>query len=166
MDYYLYSHSNTDGIFYIGKGCKGRADKWSRTKEWKEIAQNGYTTKIEANGTEKDILSLEKIVIKSLVEQGVKLVNKVYNKNIGYNRGSNNSFFGKKHTLETREKMSGKNNYAFGRFGKDHPCSKVDKDGSKNPMFGKDNKAACTFAANRMWQKRRFNKANNYRRQK
>ena len=114
MDYYLYSHSNSDGRFYIGKGRSGRADLWSRTKEWKKIAAKGYTTKIEANGTEKDILALEKIVIKSLVEQGVKLVNKIYNKN-----------WSKPFTEEHKKKMSisskGHKNAMFRKFGDKHP---------------------------------------------
>ena len=81
MDYYLYSHSNADGIFYIGKGCGGRKDRYDRGEDWQIRADKGFTTKVEANGTHKDILALEKIVIKSLFSQGVNLVNKMHNPN-------------------------------------------------------------------------------------
>ena len=99
MDYYLYSHSNADGIFYIGKGCGDRVrDKnlSRRSAQWHEASKDGYTSKTEANGTEADILSLEKIVIKSLLEQGVNLVNKMHNPNWDGQRGENNPMFGRK----------------------------------------------------------------------
>jgi len=79
MDYYLYSHSNADGIFYIGKGSKNRKNDYiNRSKDWKE-AGKGYKVKVEASGTEKDIFALEGKVIKSLVKQGVNLINKIHN---------------------------------------------------------------------------------------
>ena len=84
MDYYLYSHSNANGIFYIGKGCKERkrANSLSRRgQSWHESAKNGYTTQTIAHGSNADILSLEKKVIQSLLSQGVNLVNKVHNPN-------------------------------------------------------------------------------------
>ena len=81
MDYYLYSHSNANGIFYIGKGSKKRKNDYiNRSKGWKE-AGKGYEVKVEARGTEKDIFALEGKVIKSLVEQGVNLINKIHNPN-------------------------------------------------------------------------------------
>ena len=147
MDYYLYSHSNADGIFYIGKGCKDRArDSFlsRRKSEWHEAAKDGYTSKIEANGTEDDILSLEKVVIKSLLNQGVKLVNKVHNPDWS---GAN---FGNKHTDKAKKKMSDK---------------AKQRTGEKNNFFGKTNKSAATLASHIRWQKYKFNKANNYRRE-
>ena len=147
MDYYLYSHSNADGIFYIGKGQSGRADKWGRTKEWKAIAAKGYTTKVEAHGTEVDILALERVVIKSLVKQGVELVNKHYNKHWDGFKGENNPMygthrsgkenpmFGKKHTVESRAKMG------------------VNK-GRKNPHLAIFNR--------QRYQRQKLAKANNY----
>ena len=84
MDYYLYSHSNANGIFYIGKGCKERkrANSLSRRgQSWHESAKNGYTTQTIAHGSNADILSLEKKVIQSLLSQGVNLVNKMHNPN-------------------------------------------------------------------------------------
>ena len=84
MEYYLYSHSNSDGIFYIGKGCGDRVKHkflTQRSKDWLKASKDGYTTKIEANGTNADISALEKLVIKSLVKQGVNLINKDFNPN-------------------------------------------------------------------------------------
>ena len=84
MEYYLYSHSNTNGIFYIGKGCGDRVKHkflTQRSEDWLEASKDGYTTKIEANGTNADISALEKLVIKSLVKQGVNLINKDFNPN-------------------------------------------------------------------------------------
>ena len=166
MDYYLYSHSNAGGIFYIGKGSNDRKNDYyrSRSKEWEEIAKYGYTTKVEANGTEKDILALEKVVIKSLIEQGVKLVNKFHNKYWDGQRGENNPMFG----------SFGSKNPMFGRIGEKHPMfgkkhSEESKkqmsessSGEKSGMFGRENKKACKLANNTRWQKYRFNRANNY----
>jgi hypothetical protein len=164
MDYYLYSHSNVDGIFYIGKGCEGRADRWGRTKEWQEIAAKGYTTKIEANGTEKDILSLEKIVIESLIEQGVNLVNKHHNKNWD---------MPEEHKQKISDSNSGENNHMFGKtgeqcpnFGKKHSEEHNQKisdanSGENHPMFGKKNHGA-TYGNRKRWQHYRLAKANNY----
>ena len=48
MDYYLYSHSNSDGIFYIGKGCGDRVREKRlalRSDEWTEASKDGYTSK-------------------------------------------------------------------------------------------------------------------------
>ena len=114
MDYYLYSHSNADGIFYIGKGINGSYRKnhflTNRTKEWTAIAEKGYTSKIEANGTEADILALEKVVIKSLVAQGVKLVNKQHNPNWTPTAEARKKVAdaqrGRKHSKAVKQKMS------------------------------------------------------------
>lgn len=185
MDYYLYSHSNSNGIFYIGKGCGGRKDRYDRrSQEWYKASKNGYTTKIEANGSEKDILALEGKVIKSLIEQGVKLVNKFNNKNWDGFKGENNNFFGKIHSKKTKKQMSGaqsgENNGMFGkamsdeakqkiseyRLGKKH-SEKTKKQmsesrlGEGNGMYGKKNPRG-TLANNKRWQRYRFDKANNF----
>jgi hypothetical protein len=146
MRYYLYSHSNADGIFYIGKGCDNRVKHKrfdQRSLEWHEASKDGYTYKLEANGVEDDILALEKILIKSLVEQGVKLVNKFYNPKW---RLSDER---KKKISDNHADVSGKNNPIFGRFGKDHP------------NFGKKLKGT-SYAQKKRWQHFRLEKANNF----
>ena len=148
MDYYLYSHSNADGIFYIGKGCGDRVkDKYlsTRSSEWHEASKDGYTSKIEANGTESDILSLEKIVIKSLAKQGVNLVNKFHNPNWECSDEH------KQNISDNHADMSGKNNPMFGRTGKSSPHF-----GRKRPDF--------SYNIKKHWQHKRLEKANNYRR--
>lgn len=176
MDYYLYSHSNADGIFYIGKGCKDRKDHYykSRSKEWQDIADKGYTTKIEANGNEKDILSLEKIVIKSLVEQGIKLVNKFHNPNWEVAEETkqkiSDAHLGLKRTDEVKQKISdansGENHHMFGKKHSDEVKQKMSdaNSGENNPMFGKKN-PALGYAVKKRWQHYRLAKANNYRRE-
>ena len=113
MDYYLYSHSNADGIFYIGKGCGDRfKQKYlaSRSAEWHKVAKHGYLTKIEATGTEECIFSAEKMYIKLLIEQGVNLVNKFHNPNwrkIHSDEAKKKmSRLGMKHSAETKQKVS------------------------------------------------------------
>jgi hypothetical protein len=132
MNYYLYSHSNADGIFYIGKGINGSYRKnhflTNRSKEWTAIAEKGYTSKTEAHGTEADILALEKAVIKSLVAQGVKLVNKIHNPNWTP-------------TAEAKKKM------ADVQRGRKHSKAVLDQ-------------MACTHR--KIWQKRKLVKANEY----
>ena len=148
MNYYMYSHSNTNGIFYIGKGCDDRAKCKSlsrRTPEWHEAAKDGYTSKVEANGTEADILALEKVVIKDLVKQGVKLVNKQHNPNWTWPKESKkrraNTLKGSKPTAEARKNM------ADAQLGKKHPKA----------VLGQ---MACTHR--KIWQKRKLAKANEY----
>ena len=165
MDYYLYTHSNADGIFYVGKGCGDRVkDKClsKRSPEWHEASKDGYTTKIEANGTEADILSLEKIVIKSLIAQEVNLVNKYHNPNWEMPDESKKKLSdaqsGRKHNDETKKKISdsqsGENNNMFGQIG------------DKNPFFGKTHSdevsKKISHAQAKRWQHYRLEKANNY----
>lgn len=154
MDYYLYSHSNADGIFYIGKGCGDRVKHKhlaSRSAEWHGASKDGYTSKIEANGTEADILSLERIVIKSLLEQGVNLVNKRHNPNWDGQRGENNPMFGK----------VGDKNPFFGKTHSDKTKKKISEIGKKN----KGNKRPdLTYYNRKRAQHYRLAKANNYRR--
>tara|TARA_B110000858_G_C17636852_1_gene396164 strand:- start:268 stop:747 length:480 start_codon:yes stop_codon:yes gene_type:complete len=153
MDYYLYSHSNADGIFYIGKGTKGRKDIFyrSRSEEWKAIAEKGYTSKIEAHGTEKDIFDLERKVIKSLVEQGVKLVNKQHNKNSDYHKGDKNNMFGK----------FGDKHPRFGKSQSDDAKQRI-SEARKGVKLDIEHKKKLSHAAKIQWQRYKLNKANNY----
>ena len=140
MDYYLYTHSNADGIFYIGKGCKYRdraIHMTTRSKEWYKASKGGYTYKLEANGTEADILALEKAVIKSLVAQGVGLVNKIHNPTW---KGAS---FGLIRSKKTRKRMSNRMKGNTQRLGKKHSL-------------------ASKYKMAKHWQHRRLVKANEY----
>jgi hypothetical protein len=115
MDYYLYTHSNSEGIFYVGKGCNYRVrQKYlsNRCKDWHNLADKGYLSKIVATGSEKSILSLEKMYIKLLVNEGIKLVNKAHNPNYKktlsaeHRRKMSEARKGKKHSDETKAKIS------------------------------------------------------------
>ena len=147
MDYYLYSHSNAGGIFYIGKGCGGRKDDYlrSRSAEWHEVAKHGYLTKMEATGTEECILSAEKMYIKLLIDQGVNLVNKIHNPNW-------KPTFTDEHKQKMSDAKSGDKNPMFGMTGDKNPMfgktlsdetkkkmsdNHPDISGDKNPMFGR-----------------------------
>ena len=158
MDYYLYTHSNDNGIFYVGKGKEGRADIWGRTQEWQEIAAKGYNTKIEANGTEVDILSLEKIVIKSLVEQGVNLVNKLNNPNWTWpeetKKDISKALKGIKRSDETKKKMS---DSSLGKKHSDEAKKKMSaaRVGTKNPYL--------SFLNKKRSQHNKLSKANNFK---
>lgn len=131
MDYYLYTHSNDSGIFYVGKGCKDRAKEKHlsrRSNEWHKAAEGGYTTKIEANGTEKDIFALEKIVIKSLVEQGIKLVNKINNPNVKIIWSDSIKPHRRQQALKTHQKLRWKkaNNFHITKL--DRPSIELSKE--------------------------------------
>ena len=150
MDYYLYTHSNADGIFYVGKGCGDRAKHnflSERSAEWHEAAKHGYLTKIEAHGTEECIFSAEKMYIKLLVEQGVNLVNKYHNpsfkrseemkqKMLASQKGEKHPMFGKTHSDKTKQKMSDK--------------------AKQRPNL--------SYILRKRWQHTKLKKANNYRR--
>ena len=151
MDYYLYSHSNVDGIFYIGKGCNDRIRVNSlskRSDEWHKAAKGGYTTKIEANGSSSDIISLEQIVIKSLFSQGVNLVNKMHNPN--WSRDS-----------ATRKAIGngnkGNKRPDFSEYNKKrvHPCL--------GKSISKEHKYAISCSNRKRTQVKKLKKANNFK---
>ena len=87
--YYVYMHQDSNKeVFYIGKGKvsgSGRGYRhlrWEqRSKEWRAIAEKGYTSQILTYGSERDMLYLEKQLIRNLTKSGLNLVNKFFNIN-------------------------------------------------------------------------------------
>ena len=80
LKYYTYSHSTPDGVvFYIGKGCDGRAYSFGdRGWEWRECVAKakGILIKIVAEWqTEAEAFIHEKALIKYYKELGFKLAN-------------------------------------------------------------------------------------------
>ena len=80
LKYYTYSHSTPDGVvFYIGKGCDGRAYSFKdRGWEWRECVAKakGILIKIVAEWqTEAEAFIHEKTLIKYYKELGLKLAN-------------------------------------------------------------------------------------------
>ena len=162
MDYYLYTHSNADGIFYVGKGCDGRKDDYlrSRSAEWHEVAKHGYLTKIEATGTEECILSAEKMYIQMLIEQGVNLVNKIHNPIWGrsdeYKQKNSDSHIGRQHSDETKKKISdGVRGVVFSNEAKE----RMSWSGKKH---SDETKQKMSYARAKRWQHIKLEKSNNY----
>ena len=123
--YYTYSHCKPDGsIFYIGKGMGDRVfSKDNRNIHWKRtVAKYGYEPQILAHwDTEEEAFSHEKLLISCFKDMGIKLVNLTPGGegSAGYKwtdeqkanfdiSGSKNGMFGKKHSEETKCKISKK----------------------------------------------------------
>jgi hypothetical protein len=79
--HYLYTNTDIDGnIFYVGKGTDNRCHEDIRSKEWEKKALGGHLTNIiKFSRNNKEILFLEKLLIKSLSEDGIDLANVVHN---------------------------------------------------------------------------------------
>lgn len=104
MQHYTYAHIANNKVFYIGKGQNERAFLSScRSKEWKQIAQNGHTVEILCRWeTHKEALEHEKFLIACAKELKWPLVNKTSG---GQGVLGIKAFLGKKHTLETKAKI-------------------------------------------------------------
>lgn len=115
--FYVYRHRRaSDGlVFYIGKGTARRAyAKFYRSSHWHRT-KNKHGIIIEIvrdNMPEQCSFSLEKMLIDTYRKSGHPIVN--------HTDGGEGSY-GFKHSEESLEKMSGKNNWAYGRKGKDSP---------------------------------------------
>jgi group I intron endonuclease len=125
--HYTYAHAKPDGtIFYIGKGIGRRAYSKNRNNYWKNIvAKYGYEVQILAHwNTEKESLDHEVLLIACMKDMGIELCNltdggegatgykhkeehKVKLKGNTYGSSSwGMTFKGKKHSAESRAKMS------------------------------------------------------------
>ena len=125
--HYTYAHSKPDGtIFYIGKGIGRRAYSKNRNDYWKRIvAKYGYEVQILAHwDTEAEALDHEVLLIACMKDMGIELCNLTNggegatgykhseqhkDKLKGNSFGSSSwgmTFKGKKHSQESRAKMS------------------------------------------------------------
>ena len=125
--HYTYAHAKPDGtIFYIGKGIGRRAYSKNRNDYWKRIVTKyGYEVQILAHwGTEKEALNHEVFLIACMKYMGIELCNltdggegatgyqhseehKASLKGNSYGASSwGLTFKGKKHSPESRSKMS------------------------------------------------------------
>lgn len=80
-DYYVYLHKTLDGKpFYVGKGRLLRAwSKYSRSKLWKDVSQQGYIVEIYKDGlSNQDALILEN----QLIDRFTDIVNRSTQKRI------------------------------------------------------------------------------------
>lgn len=125
-EYYVYVHrkSDTGDIFYVGKGKGRRAyAKDSRNVWWKRtVNRHGVRVEIILSGlSEECAFSLEAAYINRLRAMGVNLVNvtdggrgtpgarprpETRAKLRKCQSGENNGFYGKRHTEETKLRMS------------------------------------------------------------
>jgi len=125
--HYTYAHAKPDGtIFYIGKGIGRRAYSKNRNNYWKNIvAKYGYEIQILAHwDSEKEALDHEVLLISCMKDMEIELCNLTDGgegatgykhkeehkaKLKGNTYGSSSwgmSFKGKKHSAESRAKMS------------------------------------------------------------
>lgn len=123
--FYTYAHYKPDNsVFYIGKGQRNRAfDKISRSEKWKAITQEGeHKVEILAHWpTEQEAFEHEIFLIDCFRNMGAPLVNvsKGGHGASGYRHtsehvehmksimsGPGNAFFGKTHSVTTKEKIS------------------------------------------------------------
>ena len=135
--FYTYAHTKPDGtIFYIGKGAKRRAwETCKRNPIWKNIVKKyNYNVEILAYwDTEIEAFDHEKLLISCFQNMGYKLANLtgggegIYNPSVETRKkmskaqlGENNSFFGRFHTEQTKNKLA----TIKKQSGKDHPSFK------------------------------------------
>jgi len=125
--HYTYAHAKPDGtIFYIGKGIGRRAYSKNRNNYWKNIvAKYGYEVQILAHwDTEAEALDHEVLLIACMKDMGIELCNltdggegatgykhkeehKAKLKGNTYGASTwGMTFKGKKHSAESRAKMS------------------------------------------------------------
>lgn len=115
--YYVYRHRTTtdNRVFYVGCGSEKRpydTHHKRRSKTWFDIYENeGLIVEILHITEDKDeALELEEFLIQEYgrIIDGGSLVNKSLFKGTGgiSNKGEKNSMFGKKHSEESKQKMS------------------------------------------------------------
>ena len=124
--FYTYAHYKPDGaIFYIGKGQRRRAwDIISRSKKWKQALQEFGGHKVQVLAcweTEQEAFEHEIFLIACFRDMGVELINvsKGGYGASGYRhredtlalfkesrKGQGNSFFGRSHSKDTKQKIS------------------------------------------------------------
>jgi hypothetical protein len=152
LPYYTYMHTRNDTgkPFYIGKGSARRAWDNRRSKRgahWSNVAsKHGYEVHILAQWkTEKEAHNHEVFLIDTMRNMGVDIVNKTIGGegSSGYkwndesraklsaiasrnNSGEKNPMFGRKHSAETRVKLSAAKVDVF--TGSKHPKATIDEE--------------------------------------
>lgn len=126
MKYYVYLHKKaSDGTpFYVGKGCRNRAYSKSKRSDWwrNTVNKHGYEVIILEYGLSESVaLEREKYWIKFYGRQNQGTGPLVNITPGGYGGGT---FYGRKHTDETRKKMS---EWQIGKKHSDKTKKKISK---------------------------------------
>jgi group I intron endonuclease len=144
MNFYIYQHKKTDTneIFYVGKG-KGRRFKqiFGRNEYWHRVVKkHGFTSEIIKNGLDEELaLFAEMECIDVYKRRGIKLVNAT-------DGGEGSS--GYKHTEQHKEKLKG-NSFGESSWGltfKGKKHSKESKEKMSYARIGNKNKAGTTLS--------------------
>lgn len=163
--FYVYEYYivETDEIFYVGKGTGKRMYELHNRNKYFQAIYNKYECDVRVyrdNLTNEEACALEIERIAELREIGQAKTNmtlggdgfsngelnpRVINPPIGELNpmygvklmGKNNSFYGKTHTEETKQKISSSRKGKGARFGKDNPMYGKGLKGKDNPMYGR-----------------------------
>ena len=141
--HYTYAHAKPDGtIFYIGKGIGRRAYSKNRNDYWKNIvAKYGYEVQILAHwDTEVEALDHEVLLIACMKDMGIELCNLTDG-----GEGAN----GYKHKEEHKAKLKG-NTYGASTWGMTFKGKKHSAESRAKMSYvriGNKNKAGTTLSA-------------------
>ena len=148
QNFYVYQHirNDTGECFYIGKGKNNRINSVKgRNEYWKNIVNKvGFHAKLIANNLfEKEALKFETIMIKSAKTIGQCKANILdggegcagYKHTEEHKKKISLIHKGKIVSIETRQKMMGKNNPMFGRNGNKNPMYGIKRFGKISPNF-------------------------------
>lgn len=161
---YVWYKKETKEVFYVGKGTKKRKDELHNRSKYFMNIYNKYECKnkiLEGNLTNEESLEKEKEYIAyywgigqaqcnftnggtGFSEGKLNPVHKRVNSPDYVNpfslmtfKGKDNPFYGKKHTEETKKKISESRKGKGGQTGKLNPMYGTDRSGKNNPMYGK-----------------------------
>lgn len=151
--FYVYEWyiKETGEVFYVGKGTgQRRYDRQRRNKYFRNVV-NKYDCAsriVHDNLTNEESCELERKLIAERWESGEAYCNfteggtgfSTGKLNPNYRRqlkGAHNPFYGRKHTEETKKRISESRKGKGARYGKDNPMYGKGFKGEDNPMYGK-----------------------------
>ena len=151
--FYVYEWyiEDTDEVFYVGKGTGNRLNEVHNRNKYFNNVYNKYkclVRKVQENLTNEEACELERKQIAKRREMGEAYCNfteggtgfSTGKLNPNYRRklhGPHNPFYGRKHTEETKRKISESRKGKGGRKGEDNPMYGKGFKGKDNPMYGK-----------------------------
>lgn len=161
---YEYYKKDTDEVFYVGKGTGNRINELHNRNQYFNAVYRKYdcgVRKTHEGLTNDEACEIEIRRIAELKEIGQAYCNfteggtgfstgelnpiherirrgevKLFDSNSKF-FGKDNGFYGRKHTEETKRKISENRKGKGGQFGKDNPMYGVRRTGKDNPMYGR-----------------------------